>query len=185
MGGSSFDLIMQEVFNQKQRMEELTEENRDLHRQLLDLCDGRGIFLEIYGKKFALVGEQVVASPQAGSTAQNSPTVDQETIGMALNESPTNTVLETPPPGTNEFEQISDYYNHEVEEVEEVQKEGTALTPTPTFLEEMLIDEFASASTSQLPVATWQDSGTSKPLLIDEEEKATLRKELIGSFLLE
>ena len=63
---------------------------------------------------------------------------------------------------------------------------------TSSFLEEALIDEFTSAATS--PLAVWSGPPTpSTPLRakvrtqaeIDEEEKASLRQQLIGSFLLE
>lgn len=182
MGGSSFDLIMQEVFNQKQRMEELLEENRDLRRQLAELSEGRGIFLEICGKKFALVGEPVVASPQAEPASQDVPAIYQETASKVQNEAPMNAFPETPLPSNDEFEQTADYLDHEVEEVQE---EAGSPVHASTFLEDMLVDEFAEAATSQLPVAIWQGSETKQSAPIDEEEKATLRKELIGSFLLE
>ena len=61
-----------------------------------------------------------------------------------------------------------------------------------SFLEEALIDEFTSAATS--PLAVWSGPPTpSTPIRakvrtqeeIDEEEKASLRQQLIGSFLLE
>ena len=49
----------------------------------------------------------------------------------------------------------------------------------------MLIDEFAAAATSPMTPAVWQGTMTGKAATIDEEEKAALRKQLIGSFLLE
>src|SRR5579859_620114 len=180
MGGSSFDLIMQEVLNQKQRMEELHEENRALHRQLSDLRNGRGIFLEVYGKKFALIGEAVVAYSQADSSSQNAPAIYSETISPPLDETPTNTVIETPLPSNDEFEQVGDYLDHKVEDVQE---EEASPKQASTFLEEMLIDEFASATTSQMAATTLESTEISKPPTIEEEEKAALRKELIGSFL--
>src|SRR5947209_556426 len=95
MSGGSFELLMDEVLNQKRIMDELLAENHSLRRQLADLRGGRG-----------------------------------------------------------------------------------------TFLEDMLVDEFATEVTS--PMAVWKGAKKTRKLTgIDEEEKATLRKELIGSFLLE
>ncbi len=177
MSGSSFELIMQEVLNQKQRLEELIEENQDLKRQLADLRGGRGIFLDICGKQFALMGGPAVTSSQVVSPSQDPRASYQETINMALSEAPMSTIPETPLPSYDEFEQTANYPDQEVEEVSEEEVLQTA-TPSSTFLEDMLIDEFAAAITSPIAV-------TSKAEAIDEEEKAALRKELIGSFLLE
>src|SRR5690348_14918727 len=98
MSDSSFELIMQEVLNQKQRMQDLIEENQDLKRQLADLREGRGILLDICGQQFALVGGGIVASPQGVSQLQDSSASYQETINMALSEAPMGTVPETPLP---------------------------------------------------------------------------------------
>jgi hypothetical protein len=50
------------------------------------------------------------------------------------------------------------------------------------FLQEILYDEFAAQMTS--PLAVW-NGPVEKEELIDEEQKAALRRELMGSFLLE
>ena len=87
-------------------------------------------------------------------------------------------IPETPHPDSDQPESWSPSAEHS--EVE------TAALSHTTFLEEMLIDEFTAAITSQIPA--WKGSQTRKlPTidLIDEEEKAALRKQLIGSFLLE
>ena len=94
------------------------------------------------------------------------------------------TVPETPLPSYDEFEQVASYLDQEVEEVNEEEMLQTA-TPSSTFLEDMLIDEFAAAATSPMTAAVWQGAATKKAATIDEEEKAALRKQLIGSFLLE
>src|SRR5947209_2104201 len=98
MSGSSFDLLMQEIFNQKQRMDELIEENRDLRRQLTDLREGRGIYLEIDGKQFALNGEPLVASPQVDSPSADFLANNQTAPDMTLNEAPMDSIPETPLP---------------------------------------------------------------------------------------
>src|SRR5947209_211049 len=91
MGGSSFELLMQEIFNQKQCMDQLIAENEDLQRQLADLRAGRGILLEICAKQFALYGETIVATPQSISPnpAQDSPNLEQPATNMMLNQVPT------------------------------------------------------------------------------------------------
>jgi hypothetical protein len=190
MGGSSYELIMQEVLNQKQRMDDLLVENRELRRQLADLREGHGIFVEIEGIQFALTNEmfadtshvQAVPAPQDTSAiVEPTPTPMPVTVSVpvsASDESVMGTIPETPFPTTDEFTPIAQF-SDEVEDEEEL--------PTPTqhstFLEEMLIDEFASAATS--PMAVWRGPETRKLDVIDEERKASLRKELIGSFLLE
>ena len=189
MGGSSFELIMQEVLNQKQRMDDLLAENRELCRQLADLREGHGIFLEVEGKRFALTNAisadtshvQVVPTPRTQDTpATVEPTpatpvvlpVPVATSGEVV----IGTIPETPYPSTDEFAPIGQF-SDEIEDEEETPIQHS------TFLEEMLVDEFASAATS--PMAVWRGPETKKPEVIDEERKAALRKELIGSFLLE
>jgi cell division protein FtsB len=49
-----FSQIAQAILKQKQRMEQLEAENRELRRYLDDLRTGRGIFVEISGRRFAL-----------------------------------------------------------------------------------------------------------------------------------
>jgi cell division protein FtsB len=50
----TFDKLAQEIYRQKQVMDMLQEENKELHRQLADLRDGRGIFVLIEGKRYPL-----------------------------------------------------------------------------------------------------------------------------------
>ncbi len=54
MDGNSFDHIAQELFKQKQLMDQLVAENRELRQQLAELRAGRGIFVDIFGSRFAL-----------------------------------------------------------------------------------------------------------------------------------
>jgi cell division protein FtsB len=54
MDGNYFDQIAQEIIKQKQLMEQLEAENRELRQRLADLRAGRGIFVEIAGSRFAL-----------------------------------------------------------------------------------------------------------------------------------
>src|SRR5438094_3288286 len=79
MDSSSFDLLLQAVLQQKQRIENILEENRNLRRQLTDLRTGRGIVLEINGKQFPLMSEVVADGVNA---LQDTPTVEQATVSM-------------------------------------------------------------------------------------------------------
>jgi hypothetical protein len=179
MSGSSFELLMEEVLNQKRIMDELIAENHNLRRQLTNLREGRGIFLEIQGQLFALDGETAFRSPQVGSTAQDAPIAEQATTIMPVSEAAvaTGTSKETVMPSTDPFEQLYHSLNANAEEEE-------APATTSTFLEDMLVDEFGAAATS--PMAVWKGAKKTRKLTgIDEEEKAALRKELMGSFLLE
>lgn len=187
MAGSSFEQLMEEVLNQKRYMEELLAENYELRRQLAGLRDGRGIFLEIKGQRFSLVGETAadytLVEPEQQETivAEQVTTImpistEQATVIMPVSEAAIGTGIlpETPVPSTDEFEQLPYSLNEEQEEV---------LAKSSSILESLLDDEFATAATS--PMAVWQGSKTRKLTAIDEEEKAALRKQLVGSFLLE
>ncbi|GAC1380920.1 MAG: hypothetical protein NVS4B7_03500 [Ktedonobacteraceae bacterium] len=177
MGGSSFELLMQEIFNQKQSMDKLLEENHNLRHQLAELRAGRGIILEIHGQQFALNTEEAPASSQTSSPTQGAAVADQATLSMTRAEASISPISATPHLNSGQKEVFPDD--------QQVQVEPSELH-APTFLEEMLIDEFAAASTTQMP--SWQGSQTRKlPAIddIDEDQKAALRKQLIGSFLLE
>jgi len=176
MGGSNFEQLIEEVLNQKRLMEDLLAENHELRRQLADLRDGRVIFLEIQGQRFLLAGEIAADSQQVERSSQEVFVAEQATTMMPISGAVvvTGASPETPAPGTDEIEQLSYSLNRE---------EVAAPSRPSSFLEQMLVDEFAAAATS--PMAVWQGSKTRKLATIDEEEKAALRKQLIGSFLLE
>ena len=183
MDGSNFDSLMEEIFRYKRIMEQLGEENRELHRQIADLREGRGVYIEICGKRFALATEATPAPAQAIPTpapvsyptsapkvsAPGEPTLQQAPTLYNANpdvaEAPTIAMPKTP---TLVIEQLD---------------EDEALTPT--FLEEIMLDEFEEASTASInQTAVW--SPPAKNLSnADEDEKAVLRHQLIGSFLLE
>jgi hypothetical protein len=170
--GSHFELIMQEVFKQKQRLEDLLSENDELHRQLAELREGRGIFVDILGKRFPLVDVPVSDSPNKLAT----PGADlslQETTEI-LSESLPSSIPETPEPALNSS-------------VEEDQEDlPTYITPTmSSYLEEAMLDEFSALATREMSqVAVWSGPITNPPSF-DEKEKENLRRELSGSFLLE
>ena len=170
--GSNFELIMQEVLKQKQLSEDLQSENDELHRQLAELREGRGIFVDILGKRFPLVDVPISDSPNSIVT----PGADlslQETTEI-LSESLASSTSETPVPALDSS-------------VEEVQEDlPTYVTPTmSSYLEEAMLDEFSAAATREMgQVAVWSGPITNPPTF-DEKEKENLRRELSGSFLLE
>ncbi len=182
MGGSNFDALMQEILKHRRIMEQLEEENRELRRQVADLREGRGISVEICGKRFSLAAELTTASTQAipipapvsyntpaSAVPALTPPPQQTTILYEaepdVTEAPTIAMPQTPSSVTELTEDEDEY--------------------TPTFLEEIMIDEFAAASTATTsPMSVWSPP-TKKQQNTDEDEKAALRRQLIGSFLLE
>ncbi len=187
MGGSTFDLIAQELLRQKQVMEQMENENQELRRQITGLREGRGIVVEIDGQRFSLYSEEldsvqtptIEAIPAAKASrvtieleSQAEPVATQHDIAQDQTEELVMNIPETPRPTV-------DFFANEDEAVE--QNTG------PTFLEEVMIDEFTSAATS--PLSVWSTSNKQeqekKPDAAVDEELATLRRQLIGSYLLE
>lgn len=161
---NNFELILQEVLKQKQLLESLQSENVELNRQLSDLREGRGIFVEILGQRFPPLGEPVGFSPHAVSTAN-------EDLSLQA----TAEIQSETPATASELT------------VEEIPDDLPAyVAPTmPSYLEEAMLDEFAAAATREMEqVAVWPGPITNPPGF-DEKEKETLRRELSGSFLLE
>ena len=169
---SNFELILQEVLKQKQLLEDLQSENGELHRQLAELREGRGIFVDILGTRFPLVGVSVSDSLNTLATPGTDLSL-QETTEI-LSESLLSSTPETPVPALESS-------------VEEVQEDlPTYVTPTmSSYLEEAMLDEFSAAATREMgQVAVWSGPITNPPTF-DEKEKENLRRELSGSFLLE
>lgn len=173
MADRGFEQIAEEILAIKERMEELQAENDELRQQLADLREGRGIFLDILDQRFSLRAEMVAVSQPA---ANSSAAMLEE---AAIPDTPTRAITE-----------ISLLEPFSAEETIDEQEE-TELADAPTFLEEMLVDELTSAANTG---AIWEEPDTQKQPSIkdidsaknsDEEQKAALRKALIGSFLLE
>jgi len=173
MTDTGFEQIAEEIFAIKERMEELQAENAELRQQIADLREGRGIFLDILGQRFPLRAG-MVAVPQTAASS-SAAMLDEP----AITDTPTIAITEISLPESLSSEEAID----EQEEIE--------LAEFPTFLEEMLVDELTSAANTG---AIWEEPDTQKqPSIkdidsaknIDEEQKAALRKALIGSFLLE
>src|SRR5579872_6536702 len=176
MSDSSFEHILQALRMQKQYLEQLQAENSELRQQLADLRNGQGIFVEILGARFALVGTQP-SETLANETVQEAPTlelalaptVDAPTTAMAF-------IPETPRP-IELFEERMPLQDQVTEEI--------APSFSSSLLEdEMDDDDFADSVTS--PIAVWKGAeANNRKKNINEDEKAALRRELIGSFLLE
>lgn len=176
IGDSSFEQLMQEVLNQQQRLKKLEAENQELRRQLADMRRGRGIALDIQRKTFALSGGPVVASIERTPAPEYPSLTAQQ--GTAKATPPFSAILpdpETPIPSP----------------VDSFLENAEAPSLSPAFLEELLFDEFAAAATSpitSLPPAgntPVPDAAAATSESLDEEKKAALRRELMGSFLLE
>lgn len=186
MSASSFELIAQELVKQQQHMQMLDAENRELRRQLADLRAGYGIFIEIAGQRFSLADE--ILPPQS-STISPEEDLPMPRTTTSLQEAPfvsANEVIDTQDEEEEESIPVVESVAAEAPPVEIASflEEEESEQEVPTFLEEIMLDEFAAAATS--PIAVWngpiqkQESES-----IDEEQKATLRRELMGSFLLE
>ncbi|GHO84149.1 hypothetical protein [Dictyobacter formicarum] len=173
MGGSSFDLITQELLNQRQIMEKLEAENRQLRQQLSDLRAGQGIFLEINGKRIALNTLQAASttlSVDAPIETQEAAQPEKSPSASANASSRHQAKAEVARSGAQQ--------PHITTPLQEENKESAQ----PTFLEEIMLDEFASALTSPHTALKQPEK---KPEQSEEEKKANLRRELMGSFLLE
>ncbi|GCE49364.1 hypothetical protein EI42_02475 [Thermosporothrix hazakensis] len=150
MGGNSFELLMQSIIQQQKVMEALEAENRELRLQIQELKEGRGVYIDICGTRFALRVDTLTPQATAPLTEYNvTPVVSEET--------------------------------QQPQAQETGKDEGNEQKKESSFLEEIMIDEFAAQTTS--PMSVWKGSAQKQP--INEEEKAALRRELSGSFILE
>jgi len=171
MSSKSFDLITQELVKHQQTMELLQAENRELRQQLTDLRTGRGIFIEINGKRFPLNASFLSQI----SSVQSSSSVQQEANPL-IADKPTTAISKLSSAEAAKSASPS-------------QNSKQAETGSSTFLEEAMISEFASALSSSSPVAALQDPikqrQEDKQEKSEEEQKAVLRRDLMGSYLLD
>ncbi len=192
MSDNGFNSIAQAMLKQKQMMDELEYENRELRRQIADIRAGHGIFIEVAGQRFPLKGVITVAQPPA-PTQVAQPVPPTQVAQPDFSPSPATSSLPAEPVSqvsesaesveaapTMELAPAADASVESVEKEEEKEKEKEK---APTFLEEIMLDEFVAASTS--PMSVWNGPVNKKEEPIDEEQKAALRRELMGSFLLE
>ncbi len=174
MSDSSFEFILQALRTQKQHLEELQAENSELRHQLADLRNGHGIFVDILGTRFALVETHPAEVFQAAATMQDAPTM-QMLPAIAAPTTTMPTIPETP----RTLEPIEEHITLQDQVTEEI-------TPSfsPSFLEEIDEDNFLSSATN--PIAVWSGAETNpRQKNIDEDGKAALRRQLVGSFLLD
>ncbi|HTI13784.1 MAG TPA: hypothetical protein VL461_04320 [Dictyobacter sp.] len=181
MGGSTFDLITQKLLNQKHIMELMEEENRQLRQQIADLRAGHGIFMEINGQRIELQRFSSPSAPMPTQPEQQSTITDTTT--MQPEQSITGALQVKQASGELPVEPVA-------EATPEVENQPTK---QQGFLEEMMLDEFESALTSPLhvhqdqqqPEENGQAKQSSSTETAQEEQHAALRRELMGSFLLE
>lgn len=169
MSGSHFEKIAQEILSQKRVMEDLETENHELKRQLADLREGRGIFLEIQGQRFTLLGASTATSqndlPEQIIQTGN---IEQEAQPELIEKTPTAELIDVTSTESSTREAQTAF--------------SSASEATPGFLEEIMLDEFSAALTAPTPiVVTVIPKVGEEP---SEDEKAALRRELLGSFLL-
>jgi hypothetical protein len=212
MSDSNFDLILQELLHQQEIMETLEAENRELRRQLADLREGRGIFIEIDGVRFALSCEAGTLPAESLPTAQMAAVISgqEETAVFAaqelsLNANQQSFLVEEPaqdtvemPPTISEVPTTAMNFLLDDEPVttfpflqETIEEEASAIaTSKMAIWGESPSTPFPPIPASQpdteaLPEQAQKPAQPARPALIDEDEKAALRRELIGSFLLE
>ena len=198
MSDSSFDLILQELLQQKEFMENLETENRELRQQIADLRAGRGISVEILGQRFSLLSEPVnIPAYTISTTASTVPSTpmpvenDGETISLIAQE-PASTHEET---GVEKQELVVPVPETPLPVMDFLLEDDGPISSS-SFLQEMQqTDELSFETTNKLAIwgeptpapASVQDAKPQQqpPAAIDEDKKAALRRELIGSFLLE
>jgi len=195
MGGNHFDQLAQEILKQKQLMEKLEAENYELRRQLADLRNGRGIFVDIGGIRFALKDDSSLVQTTSASSVPARTSTLRSTVATPAPAAmrPDQPTADVPTAERAEIPSQSQEQSGKVQVSQSMTDENaTATSGEPTFLEEIMIDEFSSALTS--PSAVWSDPTTEKKLTkqqrkpqepIDEKQKEALRRELMGSYLLE
>jgi hypothetical protein len=179
--GNSFELILEEVIKQKRILEEMQAENESLRQQLADLRAGKGIIIDILGQRHMLNSADNASLPDADEVTSLVPVPKRdaapshlvEPVSDGSTQKPDEALVPALRDGSDDFL------------LAEVSDNGSLFsTPLPATasLEEALLEEFANAATRQMNV--WSGPITNHPSL-DEGEKAALRRELMGSFLLE
>lgn len=161
MGTNYFEQLGKEILHQKRLMDKLEEENRELRLQLAELREGRGIFIKIGDRYIPLLANgDESASPNKATQSKQSDVED--TPGRITN-------LAAP----------------QLEKKEPAPVESTKTQEVP-FLEEVMLDEFASALTN--PAPTNPAPTMPKPKDAQKnvyEEQRRLRQDLQGSYILE
>ncbi|HTK07929.1 MAG TPA: hypothetical protein VL485_12225 [Ktedonobacteraceae bacterium] len=196
--GNNFEHIAQEIIHLQQRMAALRAENTDLRQQLSNLRSGRTILVEIAGKRFSFSVDATEAPAQNAVDATEAPAqnavdapkapAQEATTTPALPEQPSTPPIQLEPSSSisSTVEVPQDYPTTprikalQDEEKDDAEEKNRARPST--FLEEIMLDEFAAAAST--PLAVWTGP-LKKPEPISEDQKEALRRELMGSFLLE
>jgi hypothetical protein len=154
-----FEQLGREILQQKRLMDKLEEENRELRRQIADLKEGRGIFIKIGDLRIALrtEGEQTTSENSAPHTKQSDNA--------------------TPAPAKGEAEETLTRIRTGQQPVA---VETTKAKEVP-FLEEVMLDEFASALTNPVPTPPEPRKAPKNAY----EERWRLRQDLQNSYILE
>ena len=166
MGSSTnFDQIAQKIVEQKHLMDKLEEENRELRRQISDLKTGRGIFVEIEGQRIAI------------TAPGNAATSDVPEVSAAQDSiQPSDQQQEQAPKIAGVDQQLAP--------PEQGEKDQQEANPAPSFLEEVLLDEFSSAMTMSVE-SVQQLQGKQEKVEGQQKQKEQLRRDLMGSYILE
>lgn len=170
MNSESFDLITQELIKHQQTMELLQAENQELRQQLADLRAGRGIFIEINGQRFALnvsFISQTSSVESFLSIQQSDPVINKKLVEEETTE------------------ELVANNNEKTLQIENNKQEKS--NNNITFLEEIMISEFVSGLTSPLtllqdPIEQQEGQNQEES---EEDQKAVLRRDLMGSYLLD
>jgi hypothetical protein len=157
MGTNYFEQLGREILHQKRLMDKLKEENRELRRQIAELREGRGIFIKIGDQRIPLLSDEEGTTP-ANNAIQAKQSDDEDTSGRITSQAASQT-----------------------EQKEPVPEEATRTKEVP-FLEEVMLDEFASALTNPVPTTTPEPRKAQKNAY---EERWRLRQDLQGSYILE
>lgn len=182
MSDSNFENIAQEILQQKRLMEVLEAENKELRRQLADLREARGVFVEIGDNRFPLKAGEEQASPQVSQpnlshkpekgSAPSHPLTPSEPhralhSTRMIADAPTAAITKVP------RQDVQDVIFHDEED------NGASLPPS---VEKAIHEELMPAKATPLGARARLARRAELPT---EERQAILRQELAGSFLLE
>ena len=182
MSDSSFENIAQEILQQKRLMETLEAENRELRRQLADLREARGIFLEIDGNRFAFSVGEVQASSQVSQPSSDSSPMKASSPSHPLTSSePHRTLHSTRMIADAPTTAMAKLPRQEFQDVI-ISDDEDERANLPPLVEQAIQEELAPGKAAPMGARA---RSFRRAELTTEEQQAALRRELTGSFLLE